>query len=69
VSGLKGGSAIEITITGTDYEVTYAGLTDKYGVYYAAFGQTAPPGQYNVRVVGPGGTATGAFEVPASPGG
>ena len=69
VAGFKGRSSIDITITGTDYEVTYAGVTDRYGMYSAAFGQTAPPGQYSVRVVGPGGTATGAFEVPAIPGG
>lgn len=29
VSGLKGRSSIEITITGVDYEVNYAGVTDK----------------------------------------
>jgi hypothetical protein len=69
VAGFKGRSSIEITITGTDYEVTYAGVTDRFGMYSAAFGQTAPPGQYSVRVVGPGGAATGAFEVPAIPGG
>ena len=69
VAGFKGLSSIEITITGTAYEVTYAGVTDRYGMYSAAFGQTAPPGQYSVRVVGPGGAATGAFEVPAIPGG
>jgi len=65
VSGLKARSSIEITITGVDYEVKYAGVTDKYGMYSAAFGETAPPGRYGVRVVGPGGAATGAFDVSA----
>lgn len=69
VSGLKGRSAIEITITGVDYEVNYGGVTDKYGMYSAAFGKTAPPGRYSVRAVGPGGTAIGAFEVLSRPAG
>ena len=68
VSGLKGRSTIEVTISGLNYEVTYAGVTDKYGMYSAAFGETAPPGQYRVRVRGPGGAATGAFEVSAKRG-
>jgi len=67
VSGLKARSSVEITISGVNYEVTYAGVTDKYGMYSAAFGETAPPGRYSVRVVGPGGAATGDFEVVARP--
>ena len=65
VSGLKARSSVEITISGVKYEVTYAGVTDQYGMYSAAFGETAPPGRYIVRVVGPGGAATGDFEVVA----
>ncbi len=63
VSGLKAGSSVDITISGLNYEVTYPGVTDKYGMYSAVFGETAPAGRYSVRVVGPGGTATGVFEI------
>ena len=63
VSGLKAGSSVDITISGLNYEVTYPGVTDKYGMYSAVFGETAPEGRYSVRVVGPGGTATGVFEI------
>ncbi|TMC74622.1 MAG: hypothetical protein E6J09_14320 [Chloroflexi bacterium] len=63
VSGLKAGSSVDITISGLNYEVTYPGVTDKYGMYSAVFGETAPAGRYSVRVVGPGGAATGVFEI------
>ena len=54
---------LSATVSGLNYEVTYPGVTDKYGMYSAVFGETAPEGRYSVRVVGPGGTATGVFEI------
>lgn len=64
-SGFGARALVEITIKGSDYEISYAGVTDRYGMYSAVFGQTAPPGEYSMRVVGPGGAATGAFDVTA----
>jgi hypothetical protein len=64
VSGFKPHSQIEITITGKGYAVTYTGSTDGYGMYSAVFGETAPAGDYTIRVHGPGGQVIGSFAVP-----
>ncbi len=63
VAGFAPGRRVEISIRGKGYAVDYSATTDRYGMYAAAFGTTAPPGDYAVTVKGLDGTATGSMHV------
>jgi EAL domain-containing protein (putative c-di-GMP-specific phosphodiesterase class I) len=58
LSGFTAETVIAVQIDGRSYRLGYPATTDRYGVYQAVFGSTAPPGDYVVRVSGGGRTAT-----------
>lgn len=58
LAGFTPESAVTIRIRGTGYDLEYEVTTDKYGMYQAVFGATAPRGEYTIRATRPGSDAT-----------
>ena len=58
LAGFTPESAVTIRIQGTGYDLEYEVTTDKYGMYQAVFGATAPKGQYTLRASRSGVTAS-----------
>ncbi len=63
--GLAPQSSVTVTIEGVGYRLEYQVTTDRYGIYDAMFGATAPPGEYSIRASGRGGTAVGVLHTDA----
>lgn len=63
LAGYTPSSPITITIEGVGYRVEYGAETDRYGMYQAVFGGTAPHGAYTVHVAGTGGKATAPIRI------
>jgi len=51
-------SAVTVRIEGVAYDLAYEVTTDKYGMYQAVFGATAPRGEYTIRASRPGTEAS-----------
>jgi EAL domain-containing protein (putative c-di-GMP-specific phosphodiesterase class I) len=49
LAGFTPGRSVTITIDSADYHLEYAVTPDRYGMYQAAFGSTAPHGEYTLR--------------------
>ena len=58
LSGFTPQSAVTVTIKGVGYDLKYEVTTDKYGMYQAVFGATAPRGEYTIRASRSGATAS-----------
>lgn len=58
LAGFTPQSAVTIRIQGTGYDLEYEVTTDKYGMYQAVFGATAPKGEYTLRASRSGVTAS-----------
>jgi EAL domain-containing protein (putative c-di-GMP-specific phosphodiesterase class I) len=57
IAGFTPSTAVKITIEGVGYRVQYDVTADRYGMYAAVFGSTAPHGEYTVRATGSTGQA------------
>jgi hypothetical protein len=62
-AGFAPATAVTIEIEGTGYRVEYTVTTDRYGMYEAVFGGTAPSGEYAIRARGRGGDARATIRV------
>ena len=62
-SGVAPQSTVEVRILGSSYHLAYEATTDRYGEYRAAFGSSAPSGDYTIEVTGPEGPAYQGFRV------
>ena len=62
-SGFAPGAAVTVAIEGAAYRVEYTATADRYGMYEAVFGGTAPSGEYAIRATGRGGRATASVRV------
>ncbi len=58
LNGFAPGTEVAVSIKGVNYDLHFAIVTDRYGLYEAVFGATAPPGEYRLTATGPGGTAS-----------
>lgn len=58
LAGFTPQSAVTIRIEGVGYKLEYEVTTDKYGMYQAVFGATAPRGEYTIRASRPGSDAS-----------
>lgn len=58
LAGFTPQSAVTIRIEGVGYQLEYEVTTDKYGMYQAVFGSTAPRGEYTIRASRPGSDAS-----------
>jgi hypothetical protein len=58
LAGFTPNTVVTITIDGSGYHLEYEVRTDKYGMHQGSFGGTAPQGQYTLRAVRAGTTAT-----------
>jgi len=58
LAGFTPKSAVTISIEGVGYKLEYEVTTDKYGMYQAVFGATAPRGEYTLHASRPGTEAS-----------
>jgi EAL domain-containing protein (putative c-di-GMP-specific phosphodiesterase class I) len=58
IAGFTPNTVVTITIDGSGYHLEYEVRTDKYGMHQGSFGGTAPKGDYTLRAVRAGTTAT-----------
>lgn len=58
LAGFTPQSAVTIRIEGVGYKLEYEVTTDKYGMYQAVFGATAPRGEYTLHASRSGTTAS-----------
>jgi EAL domain-containing protein (putative c-di-GMP-specific phosphodiesterase class I) len=58
LAGFTPQSAVTIRIDGVGYKLEYVVTTDKYGMYQAVFGATAPRGEYTLHASRPGTEAS-----------
>ena len=57
VASFTPSAKVNVTIEGVGYRVQFEITTDRYGMYSAVFGSTAPHGEYTVRASGSTGQA------------